>query len=102
MENEKGLAVYGTKDFAIGFMLAGVKKVFITEGSPDTEMKSLLADQEANVILLEDEVLEEVSPTRKRLVENSIKPVFVSLSKNMGDEALRSMARRSIGVDLWK
>ena len=102
MAGEKGLAVYGTKDFSLGFMLAGVKKVFLAEGDPEMEVKSLLADPEANVILVDEEVIQVLSPMRKRLMENSIKPVFVSLSKEMGDESLRSMIRRSIGVDLWK
>lgn len=96
------IAVFGTKEFNLGFMLAGIKKVFNSSDEPDNEFRALASDHSINMAVIEDDVARKLSPLRRRTVETSIKPVFVTLSRSMSDDALKQMIKRSIGVDLWK
>lgn len=98
----KAIAVFGTKEFNLGFMLAGIKKSFYASEEPDNEFRQLAADPGISMVIIEDEVSKKLSPIRMRAVETSINPVFVALSKSMSDEGLKQMIKRSIGVDLWK
>ncbi|MBI2138311.1 V-type ATP synthase subunit F [Candidatus Woesearchaeota archaeon] len=100
--SEDSIAVFGTKEFNLGFMLAGIKKVFNSGDDPDNEFRALASDHSINMAVIEDDVARKLSPMRRRIVETSIKPVFVTLSKSMSDDALKQMIKRSIGVDLWK
>ncbi len=97
------LAVVGDNEFVMGFELIGIKKIYEAESSQKLKesFSAVLNDKNIGVIVTNDIALQKIDPTFRRNIENSITPVVVVLStKPGGQENLREMIKKAIGIDL--
>ena len=97
------LAVVGNSEFVMGFMLIGIKKIFEGETKSQLERQYKIALKEENIgiIVTNETSLKTLDPLQRRNIENSIYPVVVVLSTNAGgQENLRDMIKKAIGIDL--
>ncbi|MBN1386625.1 V-type ATP synthase subunit F [Candidatus Woesearchaeota archaeon] len=98
------LNVVGGSDFVLGFQLSGIQKTFEVDDRQkclDT-INSVMADPNAGILILDDKIFQSLAPHEKERVERSVKPVVLTLSTSTGQDAMRKMILKSIGVDLWK
>jgi V/A-type H+-transporting ATPase subunit F len=95
-----GIAVVGNRDFVLGFKLAGIRNTFI-EDDVEARIESLITDKELSIIVLYDNDYKKLSPSLKKRVHESIKPIVISVGKSEEDD-LREKIRRIIGIDLYK
>jgi V/A-type H+-transporting ATPase subunit F len=95
------IAVLGNQEFALGFRLAGLKRIH-TAGPDDYEEKmlELLDDSSIGVLAVESSDLEFLSSAVRSKAMESIAPVVVPVGAEEGD--LREKVKRAIGVDLYK
>lgn len=95
------IAVLGDEEFALGFRLAGLKRIY-TAGPDDYEEKmlELLNDSSIGVLAIESSDLEHLSSSVRLKAMESIAPVVVPVGVEEGD--LREKVKRAIGVDLYK
>lgn len=98
------IAIIGSSEFTLGFKLAGIKKTVAIEENDNASLKmnELLKDEAVGIIVTEQKIMDELTENLKESALSSVKPSVVVLSKNSKDEGLRSMIKKSIGIDLWK
>jgi len=96
------LAVLGSSEFIVGFQLAGITKIIEGGKNPIEDITSLKKDKEFGIVVVEEELMNKLDTHDRISVEDSVDPVFISISKEATQEALRRLIKRSIGVDLWK
>ncbi|MEM4756286.1 MAG: V-type ATP synthase subunit F [Candidatus Woesearchaeota archaeon] len=98
------LAVIGKEEFTLGFMLAGVRKIYIDRGSKETQkiIEELKADPSIGIIVIQQETFDELADYIQEELIRLVKPVVVTLSKKGEAQKLREMIIKSIGVDLWQ
>lgn len=95
-----GIAVAGNRDFVLGFRLAGIKNTF-TDGNIEEKISSLIDDKEFNILVIHDEDFNNFSTGTKIKIQESVKPVVISVGKKEED-VLREKIRRVFGIDLYK
>ncbi len=93
------IAVIGGEEFCLGFRLAGVKKIFETS-EPGEAMPSAKADSEVGVVIFDESLMGKLDSNGKAEIEDSLKPIYISLSKESSEDSLKKMIRKSIGVEL--
>ncbi len=93
------IAVIGGEEFCLGFRLAGVKKLFETN-EPKEAISSVEADSEVGVVIFDESLIGKLDSNDKAEIEDSLKPIYITLSKESSDESLRKMIRKSIGIEL--
>ena len=97
------IAVIGDDEFTIGFRLAGVRRIInVSADELVSKTTDALKDTSIGVlVLLRDDVNK--LPIRVRdILENSVQPVCVVLSKDSaGEDDLRRKVKKSIGLDVW-
>ena len=93
------LAVIGKEDFCLGFRLAGVKKVLETD-KPGQAIRQLKQDASVGVAIFDENLAAMLDEDEKQELEDSLRPVFISLSTKASEESLKRMIRKSIGVEL--
>lgn len=97
------LAVVGDNEFVLGFELIGIKKIFEAESVQKVKdsFSAVMNDKNIGIIVTNDNALQKLDPVLRRTIENSITPVVVVLStKAGGQENLREMIKKAIGIDL--
>lgn len=97
------LAVLGTSEFALGFQLAGIKQVIevsLESKAISKKIKELMSDKNLGVLITEEAVVNHIPDDLKEEMLASVKPSVVVLSKKQGDESLRVMIKKSIGIDI--
>jgi len=94
------IAVLGSEEFALGFRLAGLKRIY-TVGPDDYEERllELLEDSSIGVLAIESSDLEYLSSSARNKAMESIAPVVVPVGVEEAD--LREKVKRAIGVDLY-
>ena len=96
------IAVIGNEEFALGFRLAGIRRVFIA-GADDYQEKiqEAMADPNIGILAVDAKDLDYLPANVRSKVTDSIQPVVVSVGgSGVGD--LREKVKRAIGVDLYK
>ncbi len=93
------IAVIGREEFCLGFRLAGVKKLFETN-EPKGAMSSVEADSEVGVVIFDESLIETLDSNDRAEMEDSLKPIYITLSKESSEDNLKKMIRKSIGVEL--
>ncbi len=93
------IAVIGGEEFCLGFRLAGVKKIFETS-EPREAMSSAKEDPEIGVVIFDEKLLKKLDSEDKAALEDSLKPIYITLSTESSEDSLRKMIRKSIGVEL--
>lgn len=95
------LAVVGGSEFTLGFHLTGIRKVYETEGNPTKKVEEIMKDENVGIVITDAKTMEKMDERVRERAEISVRPVFVVVSTEAKQEALRKMILRSIGVDLW-
>ncbi len=98
----KQVAVLGSSEFALGFQLAGVGKAFaLSEENPEATVRELMNNPEIGLIILQEETIKRLTPEFRDIVNDSIEPVFLTITEEDTNVELRKLIKKSIGVDLW-
>ena len=96
------IAVVGDSEFAMGFQLIGIKKVFL--GSTSHDIKSCFEEAmspDIGLVVTNDRAVSKLDPISRKRVESSVSPIILILSKeSMAQENLRDMIKKAIGIDL--
>lgn len=97
------ITVVGDEHFVAGFSIAGVKSTFVVEKDTASRVMESVMQGESAVVITDKSVYDMLNPRMKEAVDVSVKPTFVILSHDVsGEENLRMMIKRSLGIDLWK
>ncbi|MEA2037650.1 MAG: V-type ATP synthase subunit F [Nanoarchaeota archaeon] len=96
------LAVIGGSEFVLGFQLAGITKTFEIKEGPLNDINKCRQDPNIGVVVIEEDTLDKLDSHDRMLIEESVNPVFIHISKEATSEGLRKLIKKSIGVDLWK
>jgi len=96
------IAVLGNDEFVTGFLLAGVKKVFVSEGALDSKVDEALNDSDLGILVMENESYDKLLHRTKTKLEKVVTPVVVKVSSKGEQTDIRDLIKRSVGVDLWK
>ena len=96
------IAVIGNEDFALGFRLAGIRRVFIANSENYLErIEEAMADPEIGILAVASDDLNYLPANVRGKITDSIQPVIVPVGgSGVGD--LREKVKRAIGVDLYK
>jgi V/A-type H+-transporting ATPase subunit F len=95
-----GITVVGSRDFILGFRLAGIRNTFVEENI-EQRVTTMLAEKETDILVLHDEDYKKLSNTLKKKARESVRPIVISVGKLEEDE-LRERIKRVIGIDLYK
>jgi len=109
MHNSTGgllIAAMGGSDFTLGFELVGIKTIIPTEGlTPEQRLDTIttaMRRDDLGIIIMDEAVLAGINAYERQQLENTIRPVVVVLSDELGDAGtLRRQIMRAIGVDLY-
>ncbi|NJE05601.1 V-type ATP synthase subunit F [Thermococcus sp. M36] len=98
------IAVLGDKDTALGFKLAGAHEVYSFEDTPldmerlSNKLKELVERGDVGIILITERFLQKVDVPDVEL------PIILQVpdksGSKFGEEAIKEIVRRAIGVDL--
>ncbi|MBC7114138.1 MAG: V/A-type H+/Na+-transporting ATPase subunit [Archaeoglobi archaeon] len=98
------IAVVGSKNFTLGFRLAGVR-IFREVSTPEEmekSIKEIMRDESIGILIAEGRIAEKMSREFRREIEESLEPIVMIIGGEAGIESLRERIRLSVGVDLWK
>lgn len=98
-DEKKSIAVIGSKQFTIGFELAGVQKTFTDENYQE-KIQELIDREDIGIVVAEKSDLDELPERIRRDVNESVDPVVVPLSEKAEGSQLQDKIRKVIGVDL--
>lgn len=103
------IAAIGGSAFVLGFRLAGITRIVDldlikknTEAGAIDEVTRLMKNDKVGIIIIDDNTMNKLDERTRENVESSIKPIAVQLSEEGGQDNLRKMIKKSIGIDLWK
>ncbi|MFH1132880.1 MAG: V-type ATP synthase subunit F [Nanoarchaeota archaeon] len=97
------IAIIGTPEFILGFQLAGIRKTIEAGDNPLKDIQQLRDDPEVGIVITDEETMSRLKEHERYAIERSVRPTFVVLSvKSSGQDNLRRMIRKAIGVDLLK
>ncbi len=97
------LAIIGKEDFTLGFMLAGVRDIYVDREERETllHIEKLLKDPDVGIVVLQQETFDSLPEYLQEDLVRMVRPVVVTLSRKGEAGKLREMIIKSIGVDLW-
>ncbi|MBI4014976.1 MAG: hypothetical protein HY365_03400 [Candidatus Aenigmarchaeota archaeon] len=96
------ISAVGDEHFVVGFNIAGVKNTFAVEKDSVNRVVEDVMNGDNAVVITNKSVYDMLNPRMKEAVDTSVKPTFVILSHDVsGEENLRMMIKRSLGIDLW-
>ena len=96
------VCVVGNDDFATGFRLAGVRNIYISDEKSDEKVEEALENGDIGILVMEQEDYDKLSHRTRTKLEKLVTPVVVTVSRSGKETDLRSLIKRSVGVDLWK
>jgi V/A-type H+/Na+-transporting ATPase subunit F len=98
------VAVVGSADFVTGFLLAGVRKTFITtDADLEPTLKEVLKEEDIGILIMNSDDVEKLSAPLRIALDDSVEPTVISIGGAADERThLREKIRRSVGVDLWK
>jgi vacuolar-type H+-ATPase subunit F/Vma7 len=95
------LVAIGSTRFLPGFALAGVQNTVLA--NKGNVMEKVSAHKNAGIIMLEEELLTEITTAQRQELETSAQPVVIFLGKtNNQEDRLRRSIINTLGVDLLK
>ena len=100
----KTISCIGTEAFTLGFQLAGIRNVVNVYDKSEAldKMWGLKEDKNIGIVIVDEKVMEMLEDDDRNDMEESIQPVFVTVSETASSENIRKLIIKSIGVDLWK
>lgn len=96
------IGAVGSGDFVLGFKLAGVDKVYVSEGNTSHAFQNAASDEEIGIIIIHEREYNGLPPATLKAMEKAARPIVITVSEEGGESNMRDMIRRCIGVDLWK
>ena len=98
------IGVIGNSEFILGFQLAGISDTFNVRAGEDPliGIQKMMEDKDISIVIMDERLVERVDLSERGLFEDSIEPVFITLSTVATQEGLKNMIKKSIGIDLWK
>jgi len=98
------IVVIGNESLIIGFRLAGVKEGYLVdENSVNETFEEVMGKDNVGIVIMDNKCFEHLTERNKERAMTQVKPTVVVLSHDTsGEENLRLMIKRSIGVDLWE
>lgn len=106
MENAKDakleIAAIGDEIFVTGFQIAGVRETIVSGENPTAAFEKLMSRDDIGIIITEKPLFDRLSERLRERTMVTVKPTVVVLSHDIGgDENLRLMIKRSLGIDVW-
>ena len=95
------IAVLGNDEFIVGFQLAGIKDTIQVTSNPFNDIKEIKRRKEIGIVVLDEKIVEALDAGQKQEIENSVEPVFITLSTKTEQESLKRLIKKSIGIELW-
>ena len=95
------IAVLGNDEFIVGFQLAGIKDIIQVTNNPFNDIHEIKKRKEIGIVVLDEKIVENLDVHQKQEIENSVEPVFITLSTKTEQESLKSLIKKSIGIELW-
>ena len=95
------IAVLGNDEFIVGFQLAGIKDIIQATNNPFNDIQEIKKRKEIGIVVLDEKIVEALDAGQKQEIENSVEPVFITLSTKAEQESLKSLIKKSIGIELW-
>ncbi|MCF7861650.1 hypothetical protein K9M79_05370 [Candidatus Woesearchaeota archaeon] len=96
------IAVLGSSEFTLGFMLTGIKDIIEVSDNPINEINKIREDPNIGIVIVEHSVLDQIEELDKEEIEDSVSPVFISLSTNIEQDSLKRLIKKSIGIDVYR
>jgi V/A-type H+-transporting ATPase subunit F len=98
------IAVIGSSDFILGFLLAGIRKTYAAENEEQlrSHIARVLSDRDVGILVLKDSDLERIPRRLRETLEKSTSPTVIAIGAEGAGEALRERIKRAMGVDLWR
>jgi V/A-type H+-transporting ATPase subunit F len=94
------LAVVGNEEFALGFRLVGIRKVFsCSDEMLGEKVNEVLEDAEVGILVLHEQCLCNLSSLLVAKLRESVRPVLITVGEE--EEDLRERVKRAIGIDLY-
>ena len=95
------IAVMGDEYFVSGFQTAGVRNTFIADDANKT-FEEIMGKENIGIVITEKKTFDKLSERLKERAMTQVKPTVVILAHDVGgEENLRIMIKRSLGIDLW-
>ena len=95
------IAVLGNDEFIVGFQLAGIKDIIQATNNPFNDIQEIKKRKEIGIVVLDEKIVEALDAGQKQEIENSVEPVFITLSTKTEQESLKRLIKKSIGIELW-
>jgi len=98
------IGVVGSKEFTLGFRLAGVKlwREVSTPEEMEKAIDEIMSEKDIGILVAEGEIAEKMRREFREEIEESIEPIIILVGGEASIESLRERIRVSVGVDLWK
>jgi V/A-type H+-transporting ATPase subunit F len=98
------VGIIGNSEFNLGFRLAGVTDTFRVRDNEDPlpVIKQAKEIKDISIIIIDERLIERIDHMERSIVDDSVDPVFITLSTEGTQEGLKNMIKKSIGIDLWK
>ena len=96
------VAVAGSNEFIVGFQLAGIKDVVEISNSTFNDLKNFKQRKDIGVIVVDEKIMKTLEPHQRLDIEASVDPVFIPVSTKVEQDSLKTLIKKSIGVELWK
>lgn len=95
------IAVVGDEYFVSGFQTAGVRNTFVADDANKT-FEEVMGKENIGVVITEKKTFDKLNERLKERAMTQVKPTVVILAHDVGgEENLRIMIKRSLGIDLW-
>lgn len=98
----KKVATLGSEAFTLGFQLSGIRKIVNVDDDILDKIHELKQDKEIGIVIIDENILQKLESHDRSEIEDSVEPVFISLSTESSSDNIRKLIIKSIGVDLWK
>lgn len=96
------IAAIGDEIFVTGFQIAGVRETIASGANPNEAFEKLMAREDIGIIVTNRQVFDVLNERLRERALTVVKPTVVVLSYDIGgDENLRLMIRRALGIDVW-
>ena len=97
------IAILGSDEFVTGFRLAGVKNILTaSDKEVSKKVEDVIKEQKVGILVMEDLDFANLNNKVRKILDRSVTPVVVTLTKEQKNSDLRQLVKRSIGIDLWK
>jgi len=99
----KTIACLGSEQFILGFQLTGIRQTIkADENNFLDKVHEIKMKKEIGIVIVDEKLMEKLDSHDRTDIEDSVEPVFITLSTQASSDNIRKLIIKSIGVDLWK